>query len=465
MEEILLKLPRIMRKRKDLETDKLDDNNSDSNDNHHFLLNDENYKLNYLKTLYGYMKLIQNYNLKEFFQLSDIKNLKYLLDALISCVSFDYNNLNNFYQIDNREVISNKSSKAVESQSNYEGLKTILSNRIIFEQLSRICSYLGRSNIIRLIIDQLLFNKSYFKFNSEANEVLFIVNLLISDLSANTFLNEEESFSITNLVLIHFVVDLISDDNKETNNFISNANRLIVQSCLKIELIKISSASCKAQVNNNKKFVNKFLIDTLYFLLDNYLNNNLLIKMVCNRCLTELAKNLNYENIQCLLSANFDYIMNDLILKLSNASKNSSDLPAMNKNIQIICSLIEISNQEIIHYLNRLLDDLFFKCELTNNFTLINGVCLIMLNMAKSIRKWYPVKFESIFFESDDSEMNFNFSKEINFAKLAQHKKAKDYNKPFVDFVKEIDQNRLNLNQNKMDFDEESDENQFSNQE
>jgi hypothetical protein len=242
LEEILLKLPRIMRKRKDLEIGDSESSSTDSKAND-FLLNDENYKLNYLRTLYGYLNLIENRNLKEFFQLNDLKNLDYLLDALVSCILFDYNSLDNFFSIESNPMsVTTKNSKTVEFISNYDGLKTFLNNKTIYAQLSLICSYLGRSNLIRLIIDQLLFNK--FSFNNEQNEILFIVNLLLGDINKSEFLSEEEVFAILNLVVSNFLVDSNSEmnDSNEAKNFISDANRAITNTCLKIELIRIISS-------------------------------------------------------------------------------------------------------------------------------------------------------------------------------------------------------------------------------
>ena len=452
-----------MRKRKDIEGEE----NSESLDG----LNDENRKLNYLKTVYGYLRLIDNYNLKEFFQLNDINNLNYLLDALISCIQFDYNSLNNFFEIEQNSSIN--AHKTIESRSNYEGLKTLLVNKVvIFQHVSLICSYLGRSNLVRLIIDQLLFNKAFcFQFNNEQNEILFIVDLLLTDICQNQYLNGEEIFSILNLILTHFLLDAdhaISTSSAKSN-FITSANQSIIRTCLKIELIRVASISCVTN-ENNRKFLNKFLIDTLYFLLENYLSKNLLVKVVCVKCLSELAVNLNFASIQDLLSQNFDYIMNDLILKINNSSKSQSDSLSTNTNILILCSLIDISNYEIIYYLNRLIDDLFFKCELSNSFTLLNGLCSIMLKMAKSMRKWYPVKMDSVFIERSEEEgseenveYNFNFA-HIDFKKVALSKKVKDYNRPFAQVLKEIDQNRIEIDNggSQMNMEDEDQSNQRS---
>jgi hypothetical protein len=438
-----------MRKRKDLETGDSEPN-ADSNSND-FLLNDENYKLNYLKTLYGYLNLIENGDLKEFFLLNDLKNLDYLLDALISCILFDYNSLDNFFSIENNPMsVTTKHSKTVEFVSNYDGLKTFLSNKTIYKQLGLICSYLGKSNLIRLIIDQLLFNK--LSYNNEQNEILFIVNLLLSDINKSEYLNEEEVFAILNLILTNFLSDSSSksDDFSESRNFISDANRAITNTCLKIEVIRISSVIC-ASSTNNTRFQNRFLIDTLFFLLENFLNKNLLIKAVCNKCMSDLALNLKFASIQDLLAKNFDYIMNDLILKINNTFKSlQSDAGATNSNILILCSLIDISSKEIVFYLNRLIEDLFFACDMTpSNFSLLNGVCSIMLRMAKSMQKWHRVSFESLFVDEsaiDSDKEEFDFSM-IDFKKLANSRKTQEYTRPFLDVLNEIDANRIQINE------------------
>ena len=463
LEQVLLKLPRIMQKRNELELEKnAAERAAIDTKSNEFLLSEENNKLNYLKTFYGYLSLIDNYNLREFFQLNDLRNLNYLLDALISCIVFEYNNLENFFQV-NAASSSTRNSSIVTSTSNYEGLLTFLSSKKAFTQLTLVCSYIGKSNLIRLVIDQLLFNN--FKLSVEQNEILFIVNLLMQDIAQNSYINEDELFAIINLTLTNFLVDRSKSlhESSSLDNFISNANRFIIYICLNIELIRICSVSCVSSSSNNRKFINKFLIDTLYFLLENFLSKNLLIKAVCVKCLNELAVNLSFRSIQELLGKNFDYIMNDLILKINKSSRALSDANAANTNILILCSLIDISNFEIMFYLDRLVEDMFFKCEISpSDFVLLNGLCSIMLRMAKSIRKWYPINMQSIFVnksadsENNEEEVEFNFTS-INFVKVANFRKLKDYNRLFVDVLAEIEKNKIKLNNNFMDHDHQQD--------
>jgi hypothetical protein len=170
--------------------------------------------------------------------------------------------------------------------------------------------------------------------------------------------------------------------------------------------------------------------------------------------MSELAVNLKFASIQDLLAKNFDYIMNDLILKINNTFKTSSaaslvNSSATNSNILILCSLIEISSREIVFYLNRLVEDLFFACDMTpSNFSLLNGVCSIMLRMAKSMRKWHRVSFDSSFIdqtaENETDAEEFNFAM-INFKKLADSRKIKDYIRPFLEVANEMEKNRINI--------------------
>lgn len=429
MEEVLLKLPRLMHQRKRLEVEGAE-NDTDSNE---VILNDDSHKLNYLKTLHGYLTLIDAYNLKDFFtQLDSLNNLAYLLDALLSCVQFDYNNLNNFFRTES-------TSNHDDLMTNYSGLGTFLAQNHtnFYSELAAICIYIGRSNLIRYTIDQLLFSSERvgMEQSETENQALFLVNLLLAQLGQNEYLSQEERFDVVNLTLTHYLNDSATPS---VANLITEANRSIIKTCLKLELIRSASKSTK------NKFINKFLIDTLYYLLENMLSSNLLVRAVCGKCLNELAQNLSYESMHQLLAVNFDFIMNDLILKISTMRTREEQSTL----VLILCSLIEISDSQVTFYLNRLVDDLFFKCELDPaNLSLVNGLCSIMSRMAKSMRRWYPVKSDTNnngVFWNDNDEFKFNFDN-LNLERVARTRRSNDYFKSFVQTLQEVDADRIDI--------------------
>ena len=472
IEEILIKLPRLMSKNSSPKVEL-----------------DDKVRLSHLKTLYGYLKLIGDYdgskepNLREFFH-SNLQNINKLLQALISCVSFDYKSLNNFYQI---ETNDNNSS----SMSNYIGLKTYLDDKVVFEQLSLICGYLGRSNAARLLVDELLSSDLvYLQQKQSQNGVMFIINLILVGLGQNSHESEyrSEANSIVNLVLNTFlnefkqssvekletVEDLIIekesksqsqlldeylDEERQPVNLTTTRNRKILQTCLVLESIS-SSSKCLTQSDYNT-----FLIDTLYFTLENYLNTNLLIRVVSIGCLEKLASNLGYKSIQDLLSTNYDYIMNDLILKSSKQNrtvKNSTssketsqemNLTAQSSHVFVLCALLDISNSDLVPYLERLVDDYFFSIEINGaNYEVLIGMCRIMIHMSKSMRNWYPIECKYI--SKEDDFIN------IDFKQLAKDKQKADYNKPFVDNLAEIDKNLNEFKENLINLDKLEDKNQ-----
>jgi hypothetical protein len=448
-----------MRKRKDLATGETTTTNDETTSpatttTDKYLLNDENYKLNYLKTLHGYLSLIESRDLREFFQLTDLRNVDYLLDALLSCVLIDYTSLDNFFTVDAAAPVNNRPVTA-ELASNYDGLATFLNSRAIYAQLRLICANLGKSSLVRLLVDQLLFSKNRSGSGRlDQNEVLVIANLLLNDMNKSSFLTEEEIFAILNLVLSNFMADSDDLDSDETDkNFISDANRAITRTCLKIELVRTIAQLVGNSSANNKRFQHKFLIDTLFLLLEHYLSKNLLVRAACAKCLAELAVSLKFTSVQDLLAKNFDYIMNDLILKINNAVKWHTD-SAATVNVLILCSLIEIADNEIVFYLNRLVEDLFVACELEpSNGVLLNGVCSIMIRTAKAMRRWHAVRFDSVFVadggggdgEAEDGDFDFGM---IDFEKLATSRRTKEYNRPFLDVLRETEEGRV-----KIDFD------------
>jgi len=288
--------------------------------------------------------------------------------------------------------------------SNYSGLKTYLDDQSVFEIISTICEYLGESNAARIFIDELLTNDLiHLEHRQSQNEIMFLINLILHGVSQQQ--KQTNMSSLVNLVLNSFLnVETSSDLQRplraEGGQESQMKNRKIIQTCLVLETI---SASSKC-LNANEYA--QFLIDTLYFALENFLNSNLLIRAVATFTLDRLASNLNYKNIQELLSLNYDYIMNDLILKSNtqNRKQRKTDTDeftavtaASSSHVFVLCALLEISNSDLVPYLERLIDDYFFSIELNNSdYEIMVGICRIMITMSKSMRKWYPVKLNFV---------------------------------------------------------------------
>ncbi|RNA26019.1 TELO2-interacting 1 -like protein [Brachionus plicatilis] len=437
-EQILIKLPRLMQTKSSAKCE----------------INDE-YRKSNLKTLYGYLKLVgdsQNFGIKNFFLLNS-NHVRHLIEALLSCVQFNFKNLNNFYEIDSRDDFMKKSK----SLSNYSGLNTYLEDTVLYEQLTQICEYLGRSDSLRLLMDELLTRDLVCSENGFLKlEVMFIIDLLLSGLNKKkNSLCQKELTSIIGLILNNFLTDFTNltekgvEEIEAVSTSIGYRNKLIIQTCLTLESIRLSS-----QLLHPSNY-NLFLIDTLYFILENYLNNNLLIRVVSTQCLVELATNLEYKNIQDLLSKNFDYIMNDLILKSTNQNSllksdmdmNNDDLNKQSSHVFVLCALLEISNSDIVPYLGRIFDEFFLSIQINPfEIRLILGVCRIMSFMAKSVAKWYPIKFN--FIEEDKAQDDLV---NLNLKKVAQVRKKSDYSKSFRQTLEDIDEMREKIYESKSD--------------
>jgi TELO2-interacting protein 1 len=350
--------------------------------------------------------------------------------------------------------------------SNYIGLETYLSDKKLFEHLSQICDYLGRSNAARLLIDELLTN-IYLQQKHNRCEIMFLINLILHGVSEKNPKTESKNdiYSIINIVLASFINDsqqfesnnieiesITAADNDNETHFKSSItierNRKILQTCLVIEAISMSS---KCLDRNNFDY---FLIDTLYFCLENYLNNNLLIRVAANKCLESLTTNLNYKSIQELLSINYDYIMNDLVLKSHKQIRlknKENDEATLESHVYVLCSLLDIANVDIVPYLERLVDDYFVSIELNSmDHTIIIGICNIMLHMSRSMRKWYP-EVDLKFMNQDNA--GEKFLSNLNLKSLVKSKQKPDYYRSFKDTLIEIEES---INEFKMKQEETS---------
>lgn len=229
----------------------------------------------------------------------------------------------------------------------------------------------------------------------------------------------------------------------------ANRNRTILQICLTLEVISTTSRFFSL----SNEFSILFLIDNLYFTLENYLSPNVLIRCVATRCLHELARNLNFSSPQRLLSANYDFIMNDLVLKSNNLNRRRRRGSQTGSNLHsshalVLCALIRVADADICPYLERLVDDYLFAAQINSvDQHLIESICSIVGYMTESMRRWYPVKFELLSTSSDDED-NYDLSR-LDLEKFAFAKKKHDEKMSFVDGIREVDQHFASLNKEK----------------
>ncbi len=177
MEELLLKLPRLMTTpalAQDQQNQQLD----------------ELSRLANLKTLYGYLRLAGDHSdnknsfspscLMSFFHLN-MQNVSRLLEALLTCIQFDYKSLNNLYEMTPSTSEATKADEELNTLSNYSGLETYLADRTLLAQLSLICEYLSRSDAIQLIVDELLTNENIYlqhkQYRCEVNTTFVSIQL------------------------------------------------------------------------------------------------------------------------------------------------------------------------------------------------------------------------------------------------------------------------------------------------
>jgi len=460
VEELLVRLPSLVHKSRN--TTQLDDAQRQTQ----------------LRVLFGYLKFIgdlessagnEPMNLKEFFQ-SNSNNLHQLLETLLSCVQFDLNTLENFYNIQlNNDAVT---SESISKLSNYsEDLKFYLSDKSIYEQLVTLCEYLGSSNAARLLIDQLI--TSDVHWTQRKLESMFILNLFMRGLSRRPSQSDcAELDSIVNLVLTTFMsqhkeeldqsgkiglndeLEELAIGDREHSRVESSTmrkNRQIIQTCLKIE--SISTASRCLNASN----FNVYLIDTLYYTLENYLHSNVLIRSVSTRCLNDLATCLKYTSIQHLLSSNYDYIMNDLIIKSTRnyqrfqAMRRQHEQSVQYSHVYVLCSLLQICDADLIPYLERLIDDYLMALEMRYApneavaYQLVLGICKIIGYMCGSMQtRWHPIKFNFLDnLDQTDPTSGENEFFHLNLRKVVEAKQNKESFSSFLDTINVIEANLI----------------------
>ena len=195
---------------------------------------------------------------------------------------------------------------------------------------------------------------------------------------------------------------------------------------------------------NTRKFAS---VLRKYFCLENYLSANLLVKVVASKCLENLALNLGFGSVQSLLSSNYDYLMNDLILKSFEQSKRSKDANEGSESfVFALCALLDISDADLVPYLERLIDDYFLLVELSSHhLQVILAVCKIMQHMSKAMQRWFPVEIN---FTSEDYEQTERIA--LNLKEYSDLKQTKLlFNCDFTKTLQEINKNASTFEKSK----------------
>lgn len=147
------------------------------------------------------------------------------------------------------------------------------------------------------------------------------------------------------------------------------------------------------------------------------------------------------------------------VLSRLNDEKNIDDYND-ESHVLVLCSLLKISNSDLLPYLETLIDDYFLAVELNmfDNLSL-RSMCRIILTMSESIYRWYPI-------DNNNDLVDLTNQNEficIDLKKMAQKRKKNDSIKPFKDIIQEIDKSLMNKKPMKLvDNDNDNDENHLN---
>jgi len=151
--------------------------------------------------------------------------------------------------------------------------------------------------------------------------------------------------------------------------------------------------------------------------------------------------------------------MNDLILKSYHqlSTNNHNKDTTESSYVIVLCSLLDISNADLVPYLERLIDDYFLLIELhSEELEKIIGICQIMLHMARAMHKWYPVELNYIT-ETSCGDKGVLI---VDLKKLTDAKKKPDSVRSFTDTLTELNTSRFRFDRQNLCDEPGSNENE-----
>ncbi|XP_076655997.1 telo2 interacting protein 1 isoform X2 [Halictus rubicundus] len=319
---------------------------------------DDNDQLSCLNQIAGYLKLLGEQRLPCIMMSSP--HIRRLILALVYVSEIDCSSIS---------LLQTANVKDLEDPAYFHGSNLwrrfkFIQNRSCEEKVVTICKYLGKFGDLRLLVDTIF--GLILDVPQHKKELFLLLNWII-----NVPLKDCSILSIYKDVIYlyinpeHWYPPI--ECSKDTPLGIAQAN--VVQHCLLLEGLGLIA-------RNLKQDYDRFLLKTLYLIIESAGSRHSLISFVGTETLEVIAKSLQYDTVGDLLRANVDYFSYHVTVKLRRVERNPGVL-------DVIGVVMKYSTIDVLPCIKEIVEDVLLQ--LKNSFQQKNSLAFLKVFLTFAI--------------------------------------------------------------------------------
>ncbi|XP_076226643.1 telo2 interacting protein 1 isoform X2 [Nomia melanderi] len=302
---------------------------------------DDNDQLSCINQVAGYLKLLGEQRLP--FIMMSAPHVRRLLLALVYVSEIDCSDISLLQAVNVKDL----EEPAYSFGSHLWRRFKFIQNRSCEEKVVIICKYLGKFGDIKLLVDAIF--RLILDIPQHKKELFLLLNWII-----NVPLKDASFLSIYKDVVDFYINPehwyLPIECTEDTPLGVAQNN--VVQCCLLLEGLGLMA-------QNLKRNYDRFLLKTLYLIIERAGSNHSLISFVGTQTLEIIAKSQEHNTVGDLLRANVDYFSYHVTVKLRRVERNPGVL-------NVIGVVMKYSTIDVLPCLREIVEDVLLQ--LNNNF-------------------------------------------------------------------------------------------------
>ncbi|XP_034174840.2 telo2 interacting protein 1 isoform X1 [Osmia lignaria lignaria] len=297
---------------------------------------DDNDQLSCLNQLAGYLKLLGEQRLPRI--MMSTPHIRRLLLALVYVSEIDCSSISLLQDVNVKDL----EDPAYLYGSHLWRRFKFIENNACEEKLIAICKYLGKFGDLRILVDTIF--DLIMNVPRHRNELILLLNWII-----NVPLKDSSFLSIYKEIVEFYINSELWYPAIESSEDIplQVAQTNVIQSCLLLEGLGLIAL-------NMKRDYDRFLLKTLYLVIEKAGSGHSLINFVGTKTLEQIAESQGYNIVGDLLRANVDYFSYHVTVKLRRVERNPGVLDVVN-------IVIKYSTMDVLPCLKEIVEDVLVQ--------------------------------------------------------------------------------------------------------
>ncbi|CAL7933906.1 unnamed protein product [Xylocopa violacea] len=311
---------------------------------------DDSDQLSCLNQIAGYLKLLGEQRLPHV--MMSAPHVRRLILALVYVSEIDCSNVSLLQMVNVKDFENPTNSYGPHLWKRFK----FIQNNTCEEKVVTICKYLGEFGDLRILVDTIF--GLIFDVSQHTKELILLLNWIthvpVKDSSLLSIYKEIVEFYINP----EFWYPEI-EASKDISLRVAQSN--VIQCCLLLEGLGLIA-------QNLKHNYDRFLLKTLYLIIERAGSGNSLISFVGTQTLERIAESQQYSTVGDLLQANVDYFSYHVNVKLRRVERNPGVL-------DVVGVVMKYSTMDVLPCLKEIVEDVLLQ--LNNSFQQKNSYAFL----------------------------------------------------------------------------------------